>query len=475
MIQQFINRVEELRFLEEHYKSRHSELIIIYGRRRIGKTELIAQFIKDKPAIYLLATYKPLHEIIKELQLKMAKLLKNRLFEKLEINNFEDLFLEFIEFLKKSKITEKVVICIDEFPILIQRDKGIVSIFQKIWDEHLRKENIMLILLGSSISMMETDVLGYKSPLYGRRTGQWLVEEFKITSLMDYFWKYSKIDIIRTYGVIGGVPGYITKFDPDLSLLGNIREKIFRKGEFLYDEPEILMREKLRDPTNYFSILRAIASGSNTFGKIVDSTGLDKSLVSKYLSMLQSLRIVERDIPIFSSLKAQIKVKRGQYKINDNFFRFWFNYVYPFKSEIEANNIDYVTAQLNETFNTYMGFIFEDLVRKPYIARALVPFYYTDLGRWWYKDKEIDLVAANSRERKIFFMEVKWSKLSLREAKTILKELKEKAKHVDWNIDKRKEYYGVIAIEIEDKNELESEETVAYSVDDLFRILSIFP
>lgn len=468
MIQQFINREKELEFLEKHYNSPHSELIIIYGRRRIGKTELITQFMKGKPSIYLLATYKPINETIKELQNKMAKLLESNLFRKLSIDSFEDLFSEFFNFLEKTqKIRQKVIICIDEFPNLIQRDRGILTIFQKIWDIYTKSKNIMLILSGSSISMMETEVLGYKSPLYGRRTGQWLVDEFHINALKLYFKNYDNKTIIETYGVIGGVPGYIVKFSPEKSLRENIREKILTRGEFLYSEPEILLREELRDPTNYFLILKAIASGKNTFGKIVEATNLDKSLVSKYLSVLQNLRIVKRDVPIFSSVKEQIKPKRGHYKILDNFFNFWLNYVYPFKSELEINNLEYVLHYLDKTFNTYMGFAFEELIKKPYIARKIVPFHYTNIGSWWYKDKEIDLIAINEHEKRIFFLEVKWSILSPSDTKKIIRRLIDKANYITWNEESRKEYYGIVALDILQKENVSLDNAFLYTVDDI--------
>lgn len=468
MFQQFINREEELAFLERHYRSKNSEFIIIYGRRRIGKTELVSRFIRGKPAIYLLATYKPIFEIIRELQLKMANFTSDPSFIKLRIKHFDELFEEFFKHYKGQK--DKIVICIDEFPLLIQRDRGMPSIFQKVWDETLQDKNIMLILMGSSVSMMETEVLGYKSPLYGRRTGQWLVDEFKIFELKQYFARYTNEDIVRVYGILGGIPGYITKFDPMKSIEENLKDKVFRKGEFLYEEPEILMREELRTPSNYFSILRAIASGHNTFGEIVNDTSLDKSLISKYLSVLQNLKIVQRELSVFSSYKKRIGIKRGLYKISDNFFWFWFNYVYPYKSELESNNISFVIEKFNKSFNSYMGRIFEELIRKNYIARKIIPFRYTDLGKWWHKDKEIDLIAASRDENKILFLEIKWSSITKRDSLRIIKNLKEKARAVNWKKESRMEYYGLVALGIENKEELKDHGFIIYSLDDIFSI-----
>ena len=427
----------------------------------------------------MLATYKPIQDSIKELQHKMASFLEDTHFDQLNIKNFDNLFEAFVRFLdikKSKKDLGKVVICIDEFPVLIQHDKSIPSIIQKVWDLYINsRDDIMLILTGSSINMMKTEVLGYKSPLYGRRTGQWLVDEFKIYILKQYFKNYSNEDIIRTYGVIGGVPGYITRLDPNTPLLENIKNNILTKGSYLYDEPEILMRVELRDPTNYFAILRAIASGSNTFGKIVNTTSLDKSIVSKYLAVLQKLRHIDRELPVLSSVKAKIRAKKGIYWIKDNFFNFWFLYIYPFKSELEYGNIDFVLKHLEETFNTYMGHIFEKLTLTPYIAKRIIPFAYTDIGRWWQKDKEIDLVALDKNSEKIFFGEVKWSTLTSRDIIRILGKLKDKAKLVDWKKDNRETFFGIFAIDIKNREKINLENlhnVNLYSLKDIFNSLN---
>ena len=210
------------------------------------------------------------------------------------------------------------------------------------------------------------------------------------------------------------------------------------------------MRVELRDPTNYFAILRAIASGNRTFGRIVDATGLDKSLISKYLAVLQNIKIVERELPVPSSIKTKVATKKGLYRITDNFFTFWFTYVFPFKSELESGDTHYIAKYVKETFNEYMSQIYEKLVLAPYIATKLVPFHYTDIGRWWFRDKEIDMVAINRTTNEIFFGEVKWGNLTSIEVTRTLKQLRNKAKFVDWKKENRNEYYGIIALDIKE-------------------------
>mgnify|MGYP000135470952 CR=1 FL=1 len=385
MIQQFINRKEELEFLQNRYSSNGAELIIIYGRRRIGKTELIVKFTKNKPSIYFLATEKPWGDNLKDLQNLMADYLRDELFKLAEIDSFEKLFQEFL----KRKGEERLIITIDEFPILIERYKPIISIFQRLWDLSISKRNdIMLILCGSSIGMMETEILDYKSPLYGRRTGQWKVEEIEFWALNQFFPNYKLIELIKSYGVIGGIPGYLTKFNPNKSFKENLIENLFSKGSYLYEEAEILLKQELRAPANYFAILKAISAGKRKFGEIVNETSLDKSLISKYLSILQNLKVVERILPIQASKKQKVRIKGGLYVISDKYISFWFRFVFPYKSMLESGELTTFMKIFDKEFRNYLGLIFEDLCRK-YFIKHLLKDPLRKIGTWWYKEREI--------------------------------------------------------------------------------------
>jgi len=448
MIQLFADREEELSFLEKHYSSKSAELIVIYGRRRVGKTELSLKFSKKKPHIYFLADRRPEPELIRDLKQRISDFLKDKSFAKLDLKDWPALFQEFWKWKKDGRI----VFILDEFPTLIEGNRAIPSIFQKIWDLNLTDRNVMLILLGSSVGMMETEVLGYKSPLYGRRTGQWKLDPLKLIHLKEFFPKYTYEELISTYGCLGGVPAYLLKFDPEKTFWENLEEKILKKGEFLYEEAEFLLREELREPRNYSSILKAIALGARSYGEILNLTGFDKSILSKYASVLEDLGFVQRIYPI--GIKP--KPRKGLYTITDSYLRFWFKYVFPNRAELETGNTSYVLSKIHEDYNTYLGQTFEQVAHEFLTEtkrKGLLPFSFKTLGRWWFKDKEIDIVAIDEEKPVATFFEVKWSALTEEDCERILNDLKAKASMFRWN--RKKENLGIIARKVAHKEHLE--------------------
>lgn len=459
--QKFVDRAEELEFLERHFKSEGAGFIVLYGRRRVGKTELLNRFIHGKKHIYFLARRESEAETFNRLSMALFKMFHDELLLSRPLSSLDSFF----EYLYEKAKEERIVLVIDEFPMLIARFRGLTSVLQDHWDNKLRFSKIFLILCGSSIGMMETEVLGYRSPLYGRRTGQWKVEPLNFFDLAELFPNYSVEEVVKVYATLDAIPGYLIKFDPDVSVEKNIEEKIFRKGEFLNLEPEFLLREELRDPSNYMSILRTIAAGSSTFNEICNSTRLDRSIVSKYLTVLENLHLVEKTFPVITTGKARLKGK-GSYRIKDNFFNFWFRYVYPFQDYLERGEIAPVTEFLRRDFNTYLGLVFEDVAREFLIRVKRVSPLTT--GKWWHKDKEIDLIVLNEAKKESMFFEFKWSELRRRECERIIAELKEKSGYVEWHKKERTEQYGIIArhIEIEDKKDLRNNGYLVYDLDD---------
>ncbi|MEA1943853.1 MAG: ATP-binding protein [Euryarchaeota archaeon] len=456
MLQQFVDRQNELRLLEDTYEQNKSSLIIIYGRRRIGKTELVKQFIKDRKHIYFLADTRMDIDNIKEMQRAVSFYVKNPLFERVEFTDWVDLFRESDKLLK-----EKVIIVIDEFPYLIESNKAIPSIFQKIWDLILSEKEVCLVLLGSSISMMESYTLDYRAPLYGRRTAQLQLQTLKFRYL-GRFLPYAMEDLVRVYGVTDGIPLYILKFDSGLNFEENVLENVFRVGKFLYQEAEILLKEELRETARYFSILKAIAHGKHRFGDIANFTELDKGIISRYLGNLATIRLIRKEYPV----TQKKEVRNARYIFNDNYLNFWFRYVYPYRSLIEEGRTTELFDLIREDFNSYLGFVFEKICRE-FLWEQELPFAFTKLGRWWHKDKEIDMVALNEERREIAFFEVKWSDLELSEASRIIKELKKKSEYVDWNKGDKVEYFGLIAKRLDGKRELREAGYLCYDLLDM--------
>lgn len=438
MIQQFGDRKPELKFLEEKYSEKSSQLIIIYGRRRIGKTELIKKFWGGKKGCYILCTRDSLLENLKEMRRKFFELTGKEYLLKVEVDSFFELFRHMA-----GEIKGRAVIVVDEFPYLIELQKGVVSTFQKIWDELLKDKNVFLILCGSSVGMMETEVLGYRSPLYGRRTGEWKVGPLKFSDLKEFFGEFSAENLVKVWCICGGTPFYLVQMDPRASVEENIKTKILRKGEVLYSEPKVLLREEFREPKTYALILKYLSLGHNTHGELSSVTGLEKGNLSKYLSVLEETGLVKHVLPLG-------KRKGGIYTIVDPFFNFWFRFVYPNSSDLEIGLVDEVYSRISTQLNSYFGQMFEQLVGELVRAKEVsLPFSFTEVRRWWWGDKEIDLVVLNDRTGEILLAECKWQDGV--NAKKVLSELREKAEFVDWKKKRRKEYYAIFAKSFREK------------------------
>jgi AAA+ ATPase superfamily predicted ATPase len=459
MVQLFSDRGRELQFLERHYDTGNAELVVLYGRRRVGKTELCLQFSRNKPHIYFLADRRPEPMLLQELKREMGLFIGDESFVKLALNDWTELFYEF----NKWNKTRRPVVIIDEFPMLIESNHAVPSMFQKIWDQNLKDTDIMLILLGSSIAMMETEVLNYMSPLYGRRTAQWKVEHLQLPHLKPFFPKYDVETLVNVYSCVGGIPAYLQKLDPEQSFWENVDQKILSKGEFLYEEADFLLREELREPRNYSAILQAIAQGAYSYGDIINQTNMDKSIISRYTHILEDLGFTKRIYPI----GAKPKPRKGQYVVSDNYLNFWFRYVFPNKSELESGDTSHTLNRIREDYPRYVGRVFEQTVLellKEMLQRQLIPFSFTEIGRWWYKDIEIDLIALDEKERAATFLEIKWSNVGEQESHRVLSRLKAKTLEFLWDL--KKECYGIIAKKLENKQMLRNEGYIALDLED---------
>jgi len=448
----FIDREKELKILKERYFSNKPEFIVIYGKRRVGKTEIIEKFLSSSEVegIRLLA-----REESKIIQLRRFKQVLyekfgDSLLEKIEFKNWD----AFFEYLSTKCENRRIVIAIDEFPYLVKEDRSLPSTLQDYWDRKLRKTKIFLIICGSSISMMEK-LIGYKSPLYGRRTAQMLIRPFKFLNVFDYVKNFEKA--VEFYSVFGGTPAYLMEIDKNRDIITNIRSKILREDVFIYRDVEFLLREEVREPRYYFSILLSISKGNNRIGLICNDTGLSKNIVSKYLSVLMELHLVRRIIPITESFKS----KKGLYFISDNLFDFWFRFVYPNIDKIERDEIDLIiTHEIKPNLNQFIGKKFESVCEE--IIPKLNFFDFTKLGKWWHKDKEIDIVAINENTKKILFGECKWrNKVN---AEKICKELSEKSSYIRWYNKERKESFAIFAKDFSNRIE-EFEERKVYCFD----------
>ena len=416
-----IDRERELTFLVEKFHEESTQLIILWGRRRVGKTYLLKEFCSQYPAIYFLATKSSKKDQLFQLSEAIAEFFNDSLLMIKPFSEWQEIFIYL-----KEKRSLRFALIIDEFPYLISTDPAIPSIFQKGWDEYLvHNDNLMLILNGSSISMMEKEVLGASSPLYGRRTGQWKIEPFNLLEMAGFFPDANLIRLVEIYSVIGGIPYYAQLFDPELDIEENIKRKILKKGEVLYEEVDFLLREEFKEPRSYFPILSAIAGGSHKFGEIASKTGMDKSNLTKYLAILDQLHITYREVPVTE--KFPHKSKKGLYFIRDPFINFWFRFVRQNLRHLEMEKIDFVWQEkLSPEFDYYVSRHCEKIIVDVLeTLTGTLPFDYERLGRYWDKNIEIDIMALDGEEKNVLLGEIKWQNSPM--GIQALRQLKEKA------------------------------------------------
>ena len=243
---------------------------------------------------------------------------------------------------------------------------------------------------------------------------------------------------MHCYGVLGGTPAYLLQFDPGVDFWGNIRNRILVPEAYLYREPDFILRDELREPRNYFSILRAISMGKTRPAEIINETGFDKNMVGKYLSVLADLKIIRREVPV--TQRGFEKSKKGIYLLENHFFRFWFSYVYPNRGFVEEGQIDYVLdRKIRPSIDRFISRTFEEVCCS-YVRKRLLPgIKFNRVGRWWSKEGEIDVVGLAEDEKAILFGEARWSANSI--GTDTLNDLERKAKLVEWRKGDRKEYF----------------------------------
>ncbi len=406
------DRMEELRFLNQHYQQDKFNMIVVYGRRRVGKTTLLKAFCEKKKHIYYLCTSDSLQSNINKLKQEFYELSGDETFLAISGNLYD-----LLKYLVKVVVDQKIVLAIDEFPYLLETDRSVASVLQKVVDEVLVNSRLFLILSGSSIGMMENDVLGYSSPLYGRRTGSWKVEPFKFEEI-HYFYRRGIEDMVKAYSVFGGIPFYLSQVDSRLSVEENISKKILSKNEVLYQEPDFVITQEFRETRNYKNVLSAIASGKVKTNEISMFTGMDSSNLSKYLYLLREVNLVEHTLPYGSK-------RNGIYSIRDNFIRFYFKFVYPHREMVEIDESEKLIRLIKKDINAYYGKVFEEIVIDLIDRKKIrLPFEYDSVYRYWKNEIEIDGILVNSNDSSLTIVEVKWSDAV--DARRIISELKDK-------------------------------------------------
>jgi len=416
----FVNRERELDLLERSYRSGRAELFVLYGRRRVGKTELLRAFCEGKRHLFYIADLGTEASALAEFTRQISRFAFGKPNALSPFASWDAAFA----FLGDQAAEERLVVVMDEFTYLIDANDAIPSILQRLWDSQLQSTRLMLVLCGSYAGMMEQHVLAYRAPLYGRRTAQWQLQPLTFWNARLLLPGYLSEDLIRAYAVLGGIPAYLSQFDSHQPLLANIVGNILTQGRFLHDEPRFLLLQELRDPSRYFSVLQAVAGGRTRLNEIAQSAGIAPSSISFYLNTLQEMRLVERVVPATESQPH--KSKQGIYRLLDHYFRFWFRFVFPNRSLLERGEVEQVRRQVEAELDQYMGLAFESICRE-YLWQLHgengLPFTPRAIGSWWNRTEEIDVVALG--ENSILLGECKWTTKPVGE--NILDDLERKA------------------------------------------------
>ncbi|MDR2088103.1 MAG: ATP-binding protein [Clostridiales Family XIII bacterium] len=402
----FTNRTDDLAFLQSEYDRPNASLVVLYGRRRVGKTALISAFGRDKNMLYFLATEES--EAVNRSRFKdlAAEYTNNALLKNAAVDDWALIFDAILQY--ESGLRKLIVF--DEFQYIGKSNPAFPSIFQRIW-ENLKDRNVMVILCGSLISLMEAQTLAYDSPLYGRRTGQIKLKPIPFRHYHEFYRGKSERALIEYYSVTGGVPKYIELFRDERDIWTAIEKHVLSTRSFLYEEPIFLLQSEVSEIGSYFSLIRTIAAGNQKMSAIASAMGVKQTGLTKYIQTLIDLDILERQLPVTEDKPH--KSKRGLYRIKDNFIAFWFKFVYPERASIETGHAERAASRIREGFvSRHVAYVYEDICRQrvwQLAAEGSLPFRPSRVGRWWDGSREIDIVASDDAGGEMLFGECKYT------------------------------------------------------------------
>ena len=436
-MKRFVDREQEMETLQSEYNRDGSALVVLYGRRRVGKTTLISEFIKDKNALFFLASEEAEAQNRNAFKEKVAEFIDSDLLRSADIKSWDVLFKSVMD----TPFESKPVIVLDEFQYLGKANHAFPSVFQRIWEEILKDKSVMVILCGSLISMMESQTLAYGSPLYGRRTAQIRLQQIPFGYYHDFFPGKSRRELIEMYAVTGGVPKYIELFSESRDIYSAIQKCVLNRSGYLYDEPHFLLQQEVTEVGSYFSIIKAIAAGNSKLSAISAVLEIKATGLTKYLKTLIDLDILEREVPITEDNPE--KSKRGLYKIKDNYLRFWFAFVYPNMSFIESGHSRVVMNKIKKSLvPNHIAFVYEDVCKErmwELNADNVWSFNFTKLGRYWDAKTEIDIAALDLEGKNLILGECKYWQEPV--GVNVLRDLEAKTDSVAWEKNDRKVWY----------------------------------
>ncbi|MCP4425421.1 MAG: ATP-binding protein [Chloroflexi bacterium] len=418
----FVGRNRELQTLETFFQSPQASLLILYGRRRIGKTRLVTRFLerhRDTPAFYWMATtHSEAYQLrdFSQAVMRHDPRLAAPPTPDFSFSSWEDALHHLADVAAADAQPHLVVL--DEFTYLLRNEPAISSLFQKVWDHRLSQiPQLKLILTGSLIGMMAREVFAYQAPLYGRATAQIRLRPLSYAAVYELFPDRSADERVAIYGVTGGVPAYLDFFTRTSDFVTALREHILVPGSMMMSDPAVILYEQLQEPQTYESVLSAVAAGFHQWSDIAKMAGLPETALGHYLKVLQELEFIERRRPIL----AKPNSKRGRYFVQDHFLRFYYRFIVPQLGPIERGYQEAATEKIYAGLRPFLGLhIFEELCREWVWAAAMagqLDFVPETVGSYWrtYRGKgvQLDVVAAAPRQKRLFIGEAKWGRGAL--------------------------------------------------------------
>ena len=441
-MERFIDRKQETETLQSEYERKGSSLVILYGRRRTGKTTLISEFIKDKNALFFLACEESEAQNRNVFKEKAADFIGSSLLHEASVSTWDTIFAAIMD----RPFETKPIIVIDEFQYIGKSNPAFPSVFQRIWEEQLKNRSVMVILCGSLISMMESQTLAYNSPLYGRRTAQIRLGQIPFRYYREFFPDRTRKELIEMYAITGGVPKYAEVFSEIKDIYRAIQRNVLNRSSYLYDEPHFLLQQEVSEIGSYFSVIRAISAGNHKLAAISSALEVKATSLTKYLKTLIDLDILEREVPVTEENPE--KSKRGLYRIKDNYIRFWFAFIYPNMSFVESGNSQIVLDKIRKGLVTsHTAFVYEDVCREKMWdlnADGTWPFHFSKIGGYWDADTEIDIAALDPDGKNLILGECKYWQAPV--GVNILYELERKAEQVSWNKDHRRTWFVLFSM-----------------------------
>lgn len=402
----FIGRENELAVLNELYEQDKFQLFVLYGRRRVGKTTLLNEFCKGKPAIFYSA-----EQSNSKLNLEKFSAFVFQFYGETTLEPFSS-WSNALTYINDRQKDKRLILVLDEFPYLVRKSKALLSEFQHLVDYKLQYGKLFLVLCGSYMGFMEKEVLGSKSPLFGRRTAQLHMKSFDYLTSIKFLDGFSDEDKLRLYGAFGGTALYLQQIQKDKDFEYNIKNAFLRVTSYLYEEPLLLLHQEVQEPGIYSAVIEAIAGGATKSNEVATKINEETAKCIKYIHILCELGILYKETP-FGEKESSRKTIYG---ISDFMFRFWYRYVFSNRTLIETGASDAVLKKLIlPNYSDYMGTVFERVCRDYLLAqnaKGSLPILFTSIGRWQGSDPadktqaEIDLIAGDGSNYLI--CECKW-------------------------------------------------------------------